>query len=421
VAAGTVLASPAVLRASHAQGGKGGVALVIGNSKYQWEAALPNVKRDAPDVAKRFQALGLQTELVEDGGRAAMDQALAKFKSAAKGANFAAFYFAGHGASWEKSMYLVPVDADLSNPETVKTLIPGPTIGLSMKAAANHLVVYDNCRNNPADGWRQLEAERAAQFNPEQARGSGGGGGPNWLVLFSTAPGRIARDGPPGQNSPFAASLLRQMNDASVDLQSLPSRLRRDLLIATQGRQVLWDRNSYAAPFSINGSPRPGSAADGAGGWGGDPAKIIELPKAYAWAHENGLPLPSGLIAHRPSNPADAAKVGSFHYMAQSPIGVVPQLMIVMSVEDQQTAEIIVAGKGRYNQKLAKGEAGSYWRFTTARLNGSRLEYVPRDSASRFIYSWSDANSGHLTMLNESQVGSKGNASYNAPFTRLDG
>ena len=41
-----LLAAPAIVRAE----GTNGVALVIGNSKYTWEASLPNVRRDAPDV-----------------------------------------------------------------------------------------------------------------------------------------------------------------------------------------------------------------------------------------------------------------------------------------------------------------------------------------------------------------------------------
>ena len=82
--------------------GQNGVALVIGNSKYQWEASLPNVKRDAPDVARAFQALGLKTELLQDLGGEAMRQAIAKFGEASRGARFAAFYFAGHGVTWEK-------------------------------------------------------------------------------------------------------------------------------------------------------------------------------------------------------------------------------------------------------------------------------------------------------------------------------
>ncbi|MEI6204990.1 MAG: caspase family protein, partial [Enhydrobacter sp.] len=95
--AGSLLVAPAIVRA---QGKTNGVALVIGNSKYAREAQLPNVRRDAPDIAKRFESFGLKTELVQDAGRDAMNRALEKFGAAAKGADFAAFYFAGHGASW---------------------------------------------------------------------------------------------------------------------------------------------------------------------------------------------------------------------------------------------------------------------------------------------------------------------------------
>src|ERR1700744_2925109 len=94
-AAGSRLGFPG----SHAGAAGRGVALVIGNSKYQWEAQLPNVRRDAPDVAKRFQAYGLQTDLQMDLGRAAMQASLDKFHDTMMGADFAAIYFAGHGAA----------------------------------------------------------------------------------------------------------------------------------------------------------------------------------------------------------------------------------------------------------------------------------------------------------------------------------
>src|SRR6185503_15784269 len=146
----TLLGAPAV----HAQGptagvakGSGdGVALVIGNSKYKWEASLPNVRRDAPDVAKRFQALGLKTELLQDAGREAMGAALDKFAAAARGANLAAFYFAGHGVSWEKETYLVPVSADLGNPNAVQGLLAVRAVRDALKGAGHRLMVFDSCR-----------------------------------------------------------------------------------------------------------------------------------------------------------------------------------------------------------------------------------------------------------------------------------
>ena len=128
----TALASPAI----RAQAQSAGAALVIGNSKYQWEAALPNVRRDAPDIAKCFQSMGLKTELVQDAGRDAMRRALDSFAPSAKGARLAAFYFAGHGASWGKDTYLVPVDTDLSAPSMVQSLIPVPSVANGMSAAA---------------------------------------------------------------------------------------------------------------------------------------------------------------------------------------------------------------------------------------------------------------------------------------------
>ena len=51
-AAACALSAPAV----RAQKADMGVALVIGNSRYLKEAALPNPKRDTTDVAARFRA-----------------------------------------------------------------------------------------------------------------------------------------------------------------------------------------------------------------------------------------------------------------------------------------------------------------------------------------------------------------------------
>ncbi len=218
--AGGLIAGPAIVRAQ----GQNGVALVIGNSKYQWEAQLPNVRRDAPDIARSFQSLGLRTELLQDVGLDAMRQAIDRFKAGSRGVNIAAFYFAGHGASWERDTYVVPVDANLGTPSTVKSLVSVASISDMMGAAAHRLLVFDSCRNNPADGWRQVEATRTGAGDNVRLAATVA---PNTLVLYSTAPGRVALDGPAGDNSPFAAALLRQLGSPSINLQTLPGSLRR--------------------------------------------------------------------------------------------------------------------------------------------------------------------------------------------------
>jgi hypothetical protein len=405
---GSLLAAPSIVRAQ----GQSGVALVIGNSKYQWEDSLPNVRRDAPDVAKRFQELGLKTELLQDVGGNAMRAAIDKFKAAASGSNLAAFYFAGHGASWEKDTYLVPVDTDLSTPSVVKTLVPVPTVLAAMRAATHHLLVFDNCRNSPADGWQQLAAERAGAVYADRQRAAGADAGSNALTLYSTAPGRVALDGAPGGNSPFAAALLRQLGMPSIDLQALAPRLRRDLLIATEGRQVVWDQSTYQQPFQLNGSSRSSAPA----GTPNDPSRIVEIKNAYAFAQKNGLPLPEGLIAYkRAVNSPHSQMVGAFEFTTQTPIGPRPFLFIVVSADDQGTAQLILA---------VQNDAGRLWRFSTGSISGSRLTFVANYGRPSFLIDWSDDNSGTVGALqgDNARNGAAGNKSAKVVrFTRLDG
>ena len=192
-AAACALSAPAV----RAQKADMGVALVIGNSKYQWEAQLPNVRRDVPDIAKEFETLGLKTELLQDAGLDATRQALARFRSAAQGARFAAFYFAGHGVASQRDNFLVPIDADLGADSIIDKVLHQSAVMEALKGASNRLAVFDACRNNPSGGSAQRATERAAAVNPEILAGRLADM-PNTLMLFSTAAGRIALDGPAG-------------------------------------------------------------------------------------------------------------------------------------------------------------------------------------------------------------------------------
>jgi hypothetical protein len=412
--AGSLLAAPAIVRAQ----GANGVALVIGNAKYKWEASLPNVGRDAPDVAKRFQAMGLKTELIQDSGRDAMVAAIDKFKSAASGANLAALYFAGHGVSWDKQTYVVPVDADLSDPKTVKSLITVPSINVAMQGAAHRLLIFDSCRNSPADGWRQREAKALARSSADDKVATDLST-PNTLALFSTASGAVALDGPAGGNSPFAAALFRQLDASSVDLQSLPAKLRRDLLIATECQQMLSDRSTYGAPFVINVAGKSAAAA----GARADASRIVELPKAYAFAQQNGLVLPPGLVAWRAAGSAsDARMIGSYKYEAYTAVGgsgspfLVPAIAIVLSVPAGNSAEMVVATKGWMTG------TGANWRFVTATRAQDRFAFLALDETADWEFTWRDQNSGKVAVNNRGAQ-TRGRPHPTAPvaFSRLDG
>ena len=396
---GALLAAPAIVQAQ----GQTGVALVIGNSKYKWEASLPNARRDATDVAKAFQALGLKTELVQDIGRDAMFAALEKFKVASQGANLAAFYFAGHGAFWEKETYLVPEDADLANPGTVRSLLPVSSIASALNGARNRLLVFDSCRNNPADGWRQKEAVFQARFDSVNA--NQGTSAPDTLTLFSTAPGAIALDGPPGENSPFAAAFLRQLAAESIDLQAMGTLLRRDLLIASECRQMVWEQNTYATPFVLKGirraAPRPG------------PAGIVELPRLYEFARQNKMPVPAGLVALRLGNEHDS-KVGSFSWANRSMIALLPAYLAILSVSNN-VAQMIICTFA--NDDYLTRNLTARWRVAPIALSGSVATFETVDGTTRVELKWKDANAGSYSTL---PLRGNGQPSYNQ-FVRLDG
>jgi hypothetical protein len=436
--AAAFLASPSIVRAQ----GVNGVALVIGNSKYVWEAPLPNVRRDAPDVAQHLQGLGLKVELLQDVGRGAMEEAIGRFATSARSAQFAAFYFAGHGVAAAKDSYVVPLDADLSAANFMANLIPVQSIFAAMKGAAYRLAVFDACRNNPAGGAQQLETERAAVQSAEMLANQAARN-PNMVTLFSTAPGYPALDGPAGQNSPFASALLRQLDRPPIDMSRLSDVLRRELLISTQGQQISWGITSYTQSFALKA---PANRPQGSrSSLSFDPSKVIELPKAYAFARANELPLPAGLIAYRPSaNAQNERLVGSFSTQFLFKGTRSPAVMIVTSADEKRTAQIITASVSETR----------YWRYMTATVSRNKLEVIPRQGAPRFIFEWSDANSGTVTQTFQAtglpqdrsggggfqglqgggraqsrrgggppsgSQGGGGSGPYRAQFTRLDG
>ncbi|HTR86680.1 MAG TPA: caspase family protein [Reyranella sp.] len=410
VGAGGLIAAPAIVRA---QARASGAALVIGNSKYRWESSLPNARRDVVDVAKKFQALGLKAELLQDVSLDGMRKAIEKFAANARGADLAAFYFAGHGASWNNDTYLVPADADLADPATVPNLVSVTSVGAAVKEARHRLLLFDNCRNNPADGWRQRAALGQASVNTTTQKIAATFNGLDTLVLYSTAPGHLALDGPAGENSPFAAAFLRQLGNPSVDLKGLSTTLRRELLVATEGRQVLWDQNSYVQPFSFPGVRDSSSAAPR-----GDASRILELPKAYEFARQKGLILPPGLIAWRqPDGSPLNSMIGSFAFDIRLQVSasggemIAPGIIVVMAASNG-AAEAVMSVKG------AAGDLLQPWNLVSTSFSGNVLDYsCGSNDRYRCQLKWRDANSGTFAVLPGSNAGGR---VHNSALTRFD-
>jgi uncharacterized caspase-like protein len=101
------------------------VALVIGNGAYQNVPQLPNPPNDAADVAAALRRSGFDTSLAVNLDRAGMDEATIKFAKAARTADVALFYYAGHALQFGGLNYLAPVDAKLTDESDLRRLVRG--------------------------------------------------------------------------------------------------------------------------------------------------------------------------------------------------------------------------------------------------------------------------------------------------------
>lgn len=413
-----VLAAPAIVRAQ----GANGVALVIGNSAYKWESLLPNVKRDVLSITKHFEELGLKTTLLMDANREVMRSALDRLKSQATGAPFAAIYYAGHGIISDDGRYVVPVDANFALPDLKQQLILANDLRIATSSAFYRILFFDSCRNNPAEGWRQIEAQRQAVLPSDGLYRQDFSKlvGRNLTEIYSTAPGHIALDGPAGQNSPFATAFLRHFRGTILNIDKIVEKMRRDVLVLTKAQQVIfsltnWD-DALTLPAPIKTTRL--SEVEGVVLESIDKSRIVELPKAHAFASQTGLFLPGGLVAIRPEHTyPNNHIIGSFYTKTQNKFGVHPFILIVLSAEQPNETKII------YVTKSSSDGIRSIWRFTPASFSKRTLEVISHTAgADNLSFRWKNDDTGQFKQEQDSTSAGQGvkRFPFSADFFRLD-
>jgi len=225
------------------------VALVIGNAQYKFAPALLNPANDAQDMARALRDLGFRVIEGYDLDSAAMRAKIAEFGDAMPGAATTLFFYAGHGVQVAGRNYLVPTDARLARPSALNVeAIDVNTILADMETEKRtNLVFLDACRNNPLT--RSLVSafgrSRSAKVGQGLAQLNAGIG---TLITFATSPNTVALDGQ-GRNSPFTAALLRHIGTPDVEIRSLLTRVRADVIKATQEQQIPWDHSSLVGEF----------------------------------------------------------------------------------------------------------------------------------------------------------------------------
>lgn len=223
------------------------VALVIGNSAYQHAPALNNPKHDASDMAAAAEKLGFKVIKGIDLDKYGMDRTIRRFAEELKGAAIGIFFYAGHGLQVSGRNYLVPIDAQLKATDALDFEMIGlDVVQRIMEAASDtNLLFVDACRDNPLSrNLAQAMGTRSAAIGRGLTAQEAGAG---TLISFSTQPGNVALDGTGGRNSPYAAALTKHITTAGKDLPALLIQVRREVMVATEKRQVPWEHSALTA------------------------------------------------------------------------------------------------------------------------------------------------------------------------------
>ena len=219
------------------------VALVIGNSAYQHAVQLANPKNDSSDMTAKLESLGFQVVSDQDLDLAGMRRTVRDFLEKLDGADMALFFYAGHGLQVNGNNYMVPVDAQLSgyNDLDFEALPMDLVLSAMERSTKVNLIFLDACRDNPfAEKLSRSMGTRSGSVGRGLARlGSGVGS----LIAFATQPGNVAMDGA-GRNSPFTTALLAHLGTPGQDITRDLIHVRRDVLAATDGKQVPWENSS---------------------------------------------------------------------------------------------------------------------------------------------------------------------------------
>ena len=215
------------------------VALVVGNSAYEYAPKLANPSNDAGDMTARLQALGFEVIGGTDLDRRALVEALIKFGRAAEKADVALFFYAGHGLQVNGQNYLVPVDAQVEYEAEIDISLVSLSGVMQQleRGSKTNIIFLDACRDNPFE--KQLsrsENRSAASIAKGLGRVQTGSG---TFIAFSTQPDAVAADGT-GRNSPFTTALLKHIDERGQSISDMMISVRNDVMAETGGRQVPW-------------------------------------------------------------------------------------------------------------------------------------------------------------------------------------
>jgi hypothetical protein len=226
------------------------IALVIGNAAYAKAGLLANPANDAAEMTAALTDAGFEVIQGLNLDKRGFDTKVRDFARALSDADAAVFFYAGHGLQVSNRNFLVPVDAELQNERDLD--FEGIGLDFILKQMElgredkTNIVFLDACRDNPlARNLARSMGTRSASIGSGLAQVQAGVG---TFVAYSTQPGNVALDGQ-GRNSPFTAALAQSIREPDRNLTAVMIDVRRQVLKATNGRQVPWDHSALTGDF----------------------------------------------------------------------------------------------------------------------------------------------------------------------------
>ncbi len=249
-----------------------GVALVIGQSKYQHLPELSNPNNDARAVEKLLSDLGFSTNLQDDRSARRLRRDLEDFVEDATGADVALIYYSGHGIEAGGENYLLATDVNLEGQALDEEDLFKVTTLLDELRQRSRIVIFllDACRSSPFPHGTAIRIDHGTRLAPVGAGGLAASKGVSRaneptgeadalgeITGFAAAPGDVALDGEPGTNSPYAAALAKHLAAGGFDFGQVMTLVAEEVYLATDGRQQPWVNAHLRRLLYFGETPEP--------------------------------------------------------------------------------------------------------------------------------------------------------------------
>ncbi len=216
-------------------------ALLIGNTTYMYGNKLgENPINDVQDLANKLKNLGFNVVVDTNATLATIKQDVRAFQERIKGAEIAAFFYAGHGMEIGGKKYIIPIDAQLKSPidadddaYNIETLFSR----LRNAGAKHNLIILDACRDDPFkkkdDASHRAWGDNTSRgFTPIELNKIPEG---NVYLAMATGWGLKAANGE-GRNGTYTSSLLKNLQPG-IRLERVFDKAAIDVKKQTQNTQ----------------------------------------------------------------------------------------------------------------------------------------------------------------------------------------